>query len=130
MTNRQPTNQARPVQRRQPVRQPTHQPISRRRRPTPEPQYYEEYEAEPIAVVPPEPVDHSGKVIVLQWVVIAVLVMGTITAGWLMVGKLNSTLSENNRLTGNANSLKEQLRQAKLQIPKTPTPTPVPTIEP
>ncbi len=133
MTSRQPSTKSRSHR-----TTPATQPATRRRQPAPvedyyeEPAYYDEqqyYREEPVEEIGP-PTDHSGKIIMLQWIVIAVLVIGSALAGWLMVNKLTTTLTENTRLNGNASSLKEQLRQAKLQIPKTPTPTPVPTVEP
>lgn len=134
MTSRRPTPQPRARR----AGAPAAPAQTSRRRQAPVEEYYDEpayydnqqYYEEHVDELEGPPVDHSGKIIMLQWVVIAVLVVGAALAGWLMVNKLTTTLAENNRLNGNTNSLKEQLRQAKLQIPKTPTPTPVPTPEP
>jgi flagellar basal body-associated protein FliL len=74
--------------------------------------------------------DSSRKVIVLLWIVIAVLVIGGGIGGYLLFNHANSLDQTNTELSGNNDSLKRQLDQAKAQLAATPTPSPVATPTP
>ena len=69
--------------------------------------------------------DSSKKVIVMQWVVILVLVIGAGVGAYLMINKVNLLNDDNQMLTGDNASLRNQLKQL-----KQPTPTPTPEVTP
>ena len=70
--------------------------------------------------------DSSRKIIALLWTVIAVLVIGGVVGGYLLLNHSNSLDQTNSVLSGNNDSLKRQLEQAKDRLAATPTPTPSP----
>jgi flagellar basal body-associated protein FliL len=61
---------------------------------------------------------HSSRILFLQWVLIAVLVVGGGVAFIMLMSKTDQFRSERDANTGNIASLKEQVRQAR----QTPTP--------
>ncbi len=63
--------------------------------------------------------DPNRKVIVMQWLVIAALVMGSGVAVWMLMNKTDDYKNQATQQQGNVDSLREQLHQA-----KNPTPTP------
>ncbi|HEY6736280.1 MAG TPA: hypothetical protein VI322_01035 [Candidatus Saccharimonadia bacterium] len=69
------------------------------------------------------------KVVIMQWVVIAALVVGSAVGIFLLVNKVNDLSDANSSLLGDQDSLRRQVKQYREQIPS-PTPTPVPTLEP
>lgn len=65
----------------------------------------------------------------MQWVVIAVLIIGGSVGLFLLVHKVNDLSDANNTMSGDQASLRNQVRQYRAQIPS-PTPTPVITLTP
>jgi uncharacterized membrane protein len=66
----------------------------------------------------------SRKIVIMQWIVIAVLIVGGVAGGLMMVRKTDQLQEEHTLQQSNVNSLREQLRQAR--TPQTPLPTPLP----
>jgi hypothetical protein len=71
-------------------------------------------------------VNSQRKLIYLLWTVIAVLVIGGIIGGYLLVSKANDLDTTNQELSGSNDSLRRQLEQAKA----TPSPTETPAASP
>jgi hypothetical protein len=67
--------------------------------------------------------DSNRKVIIMQWVVIAVLLIGAGVASAMLVVRANDYELLLQEQEGSVSSLREQLRQA-----KNPTPTPSPAL--
>jgi hypothetical protein len=65
----------------------------------------------------------NRNIIVMQWVVIAVLVVGMVVTVSLLMGKANELSDTNSQLEGDNASLHNQVRQLREPTP-TPTPTP------
>lgn len=81
--------------------------------------------------------ESNKKVIIMQWVVIVVLVIGAAVGAYLLINKVNLLSDENSTLSGDNASLKNQLRQLR-EVTPAPTPeitpapstTPTPTVSP
>ena len=78
----------------------------------------------------------SRKLVYLLWTVIAVLIIGAFIGGIMLMNRANALDQSNTLLTGDNDSLRRQLKEAKT-VPAatpspvaTPTPTPVPTVSP
>lgn len=69
------------------------------------------------------------KLVFMQWVVIAVLLIGGSVGAYLLIQKVNELTDENATLSGNDASLRNQVKQYRDQVPS-PTPTPVITPQP
>ncbi|GAC1372465.1 MAG: hypothetical protein NVSMB39_6670 [Candidatus Saccharimonadales bacterium] len=68
---------------------------------------------------------NDSKIIALLWTVIIVLVLGGAVGGYMLLRHANDVDTANSQLTGDNDSLRRQLKEAKT----TPTPTvaPLPT---
>lgn len=74
--------------------------------------------------------DSSRKLIIMLWTVITVLVIGSAIAVYLLVRHANTIDTTNTQLTGDNDSLRRQLQQAKATPSPTPTPTPAAVASP
>jgi hypothetical protein len=72
----------------------------------------------------------NRKLIFMLWIVIAILVLGGGIGGYLLVRHANDIDQTNSELTGNNDSLKRQLQQAKATPTPSPTPSALATPEP
>lgn len=72
----------------------------------------------------------NGRIVVMLWAVIAVLVIGLGLGGYFLINHANSLEQTNTQLNGDNDSLRRQLLEAKSTPPPTPavvaTPTPTP----
>lgn len=68
----------------------------------------------------------NRKVVIMQWIVIAVLVVGGAVGAYLMVHKLSDLQDTNTTLNGENDDLHNQLNQAQQATPS-PTPSPSPS---
>jgi hypothetical protein len=68
--------------------------------------------------------ESGNKLIYLLWSVIAVLIVGAVLGGFVLIRHVHDVDQTNSRLMGDNDSLKRQVREAKAT--PTPTPTPVP----
>lgn len=66
----------------------------------------------------------SRKIVYLLWTVIAVLVVGGAVGGFLLAHKVDQLTTENAELSGNNESLRNQLLQAKATPPPSESPSP------
>jgi len=71
--------------------------------------------------------DPNRKVVFLLWTVIAVLVIGAATGGFLLVRKMDDLTQTNSDLSDSNDSLQRQLQDAKSA---TPSPSPSPSASP
>jgi hypothetical protein len=67
------------------------------------------------------------KIVFMQWLVIAVLVIGAAVGGYLLVHKLNSLQDDNTTLSGERDDLQNQLNQAQASASPSPSATPSPS---
>lgn len=68
--------------------------------------------------------DSNRKIVIMQWVVIAVLVIGGGIGAYLLINKTNQLETDQATQQGNLDSLQNQLKEAKTS--PTPTTTPLP----
>jgi outer membrane murein-binding lipoprotein Lpp len=74
--------------------------------------------------------DSNRKIIVLQWIVIAVLALGAAAGAFLLLTHADNVDTTNSQLNGDVDSLHRQVDQLKAQLAATPTPTPTPLATP
>ena len=72
----------------------------------------------------------SRKVVYMQWVVIAVLVIGGAVGGYLMMHKLGSLQDDNNTIASERDDLRAQLNQAQSAASASPSPSATPSAKP
>lgn len=70
--------------------------------------------------------DPSRKVVIMQWFVIAVIIIGAGVAVFMLVNKTNEYKDQLDQQKGNIDSLREQVRQSK--ISPTPSVDPLPVV--
>lgn len=73
--------------------------------------------------------ESATKIVILQWAVIVVLIVGAAVGTSILLHKVNDLSDTNQNLLGDQDSLRRQVQQYRAQIPS-PTITPQPTLLP
>lgn len=74
--------------------------------------------------------DPNRKLILLLWIVVAVLVVGSAIGGFMLVHKADDLTSDNSSLSDDNARLRNQLQQTQMQASASPTPSQAPDATP